>query len=470
MEFLHPPAAAPARPLDVLADWADGPHGTLVQKLASSVRQAIRSGLLPSGTMLPAERRLAATLAVSRSTVTTALDMLRSEGLLASTQGQGTVVVGRDDHPARAGRVAGHLLRIANTIDLATGNPPDPRHLPPLTLTVNDLLAADAGPGLDPLGQPSLRRSLAEWYTTHGLHTSADEIHVLDGAHQATAAAVATEVGAHGAVAIDRTNYPGLFDILDSLGAETVPIDADDDGVRPDRMATVLASTPVRAIYVQAGAHNPTGRALPDHRLRAIAELADRHGVTVIDDHTIAPLRFDGQRSVPMAQRCQRAPVVTVGSMSKVCWAGLRIGWLRAGTEVIQRTLRHRLGTNLGSSVPSQLLAEQLLPHYDEIAKDRTITLQRSVDRSLQVIADDLPDWSVRRPDGGSGLWIRLPIDDTAPFTQLARRHGVLVAPGSIAVAGNVASPYVRVCVDRPWELVSAGLERLRHAWLDHTA
>ena len=83
--------------------------------------------------------------------------------------------------------------------------------------------------------------------------------------------------------------------------------------------------------------------------------------------------------------------------------------------------------------MPAQLLALQLLPHLDELAAQRRTTLSTTVARALAVLRADFPEWEVDEPAGGSVLWPRLPIADTSPYVVLASRHGVHVAPGSIA-------------------------------------
>ncbi len=77
----------------------------------------------------------------------------------------------------------------------------------------------------------------------------------------------------------------------------------------------------------------------------------------------------------------------------------------------------------------------------------------------------DLPAWKITEPAGGSVLWAELPVADTGAYVLLAGRHGVHVAPGSIATPQRTPSPHLRICVDRPWSTVDEGIRRLELAW-----
>lgn len=461
------PVASETNPLDlpsVLADWADGGHGTLAQRLARALRGAVASGLVPSGTRLPAERALAESLAVSRSTLSTALDELRAEGVVESRQGSGTVVLGTPTPRLQGSRMANHFGGWSG-VDLSAGNPPDPSHLPPISVDISDLLAAGAGPGVQPLGLPSLRSALADRHSALGLVTSPDEVHVTAGAHQAARLAISAVVGAGGTIGVEDPSYPGIFDIVDAIGGRVAPVACDDAGLVPEALDEVLATQRPGALYLQTGPHNPTGRVPGAGRMRALAEVFDRHDTVVVEDVTLADLVYGGRVRPELADLCRRAVVVTVGSFSKVAWAGLRVGWLRAPAPVVERTMHLRLANDLGASVPSQLMVQQLLPHLDEIAEQRRSFLQENVEVARAQLADLLPSWEVGLPGGGSVLWAKLPVDDSVPFVQAAARHGVRVAPGSIATPGRLAGPYVRICVDRPPALVEAGVQRLARAW-----
>ena len=454
-----------ARIASVLGSWTDGAHGTLPQRLAYGLRCAIASGLLPDGTRLPAERTLANALAVSRSTVTAALDLLRDEGLAASRQGSGTVVRSTPLRGVEASRIAGHFGAFAG-IDLAAGNPPDPSHLPPIHIDVAELTCSRIGPGIQPLGLPALREALAARHTARGLVTDPAQVHVTAGAHQAIALALAAAGRPGEAVAVEDPNYSGMFDILAGAGMRAVPLEADEDGVRPAALDRVLRTERPAAVYLQTGPHNPTGRVPSPGRLQALAAVLDQHRALVLEDRVLADLAFAGP--VPdLAGLCRRAVVVGLGSFSKVAWGGLRIGWMRAPAPFVERTLHLRTASDLGASAPSQLIAMQLLPGLDALAARRRAGLSAAVADALGRIRAELPSWAVAEPRGGSVLWARLPVTDSGPFVALAARHGVHVAPGSISFASRAPSAYIRICVDRPAPLLDAGLQRLEAAWAE---
>jgi len=448
----------------LLTGWADATHGTLAQQLANALRRAVTSGILTDGSRLPAERAMAEALSVSRSTVTAALDELRAEGTLVSRQGSGTIVRNRYARTVAGSRIAEHFFP-GPGIDLAAGNPPDASHLPPIRVDVAALLAGGGGPGVQPLGLPALRAALADRHAEHGRLTDVGQIHVTAGAHQAIALAVGALAARGTPVAVEDPSYPGIFDIIDTIGARPVPVRADRAGLDPEDLDRALSEHRPPVMYLQTGPHNPTGRIPVAARLGALAEILDRHDTTVIEDCALAELTFAGRARPELADLCRRAAVISVGSFSKVAWGGLRIGWLRASAPFVQRTMYLRLANDLGPSVPAQLIALQLVPHLDDLARRRRATLEATVERAVERLRADLPDWRITGPAGGSVLWAELPMADAGPYVLLAGRHGVHVAPGSIATPARTPDPHIRICVDRPWATVDEGIHRLQLAW-----
>ncbi|MEO6121405.1 MAG: PLP-dependent aminotransferase family protein, partial [Acidimicrobiales bacterium] len=407
----------------------------------------------------PPERSLARALAVSRSTVTAALDELRADEVVESRQGSGTWVRGAPRHVG-ATRIAQHFADSPG-VDLAAGNPPDPSHWPPLSIDVADLIAEGGGPGVQPVGLAALRLALAAGHAAAGLRTDIEQIHVTAGAHQAIALVVGACAGPGDAVAVEDTTYPGIFDILDARGVRALALPTDRAGLLPDPLARALETVGPKVLYVQAGPHNPTGRAPSPGRLRALADVLDRFDATVIEDCALAELTFAGRVRPELADMCRRATVVSVGSFSKVAWGGLRLGWLRAPAPLVEATMHLRLANDLGPSVPAQLIGLRLLPHFGLLVERRRASLAASVDRAVERVRSDFPAWTLHPPAGGSVLWVETTLADSGPLVQLARRHGVLVAPGAVAHPARRTSGHLRICVDRPWDLVDIGLQRL---------
>ncbi len=291
------------------------------------------------------------------------------------------------------------------------------------------------------------------------------------GAHQAVSLAIGALAGRATPVGVEDLSYPGIFDIIDAIGARAVPIRADAAGLVPEDLDRALREDRPPVLYLQTGPHNPTGRVPSPGRLQVLAEIFDRYDTTVVEDCALADLAFAGRVRPEVADLCRRAVVVSVGSFSKVAWGGLRIGWLRAPAPFVERTMYLRLANDLGPSVPAQLLALQLVPHLDDLAARRRATLSATVERAVGRLRADLPEWDLGEPAGGSVLWAGLPIADSGAYVLLAGRHGVHVAPGSIATPTRAPNRHVRICVDRPWATVEEGIQRLCLAWreLDST-
>jgi DNA-binding transcriptional MocR family regulator len=454
----------------LLDGWASTGHGSLPRRLAHGLRHLIDAGVLPGGWRLPPERTLASLLAVSRTTVTQALDELRGEGRLQSRQGSGTYVTGPAS-PVRFGtRIAEHLAS-GPGIDLAKGDAPDLSHLPPVAIEMWQLNATCGGAAVNTAGLPAMREAIAALYSrggTTGLPraTTAEQIHVTAGSHQASHLLISTLAARGKKVAVAEYSYPGIFDIFDACEVHPVAVRLDRAGIVPESLDDVLTRDQPSVLYFQAGPQIPTGRATTVSRVRALARVLDRHRATVIEDTTVAAMAFAGVAPM-LADHCRIATVVSTGSLSKTCFSGMRLGWFRAPVPLIEESIYRHLGWDLGPSVPSQLLALELLPHLDRIADERRRRLEAAVDAALEQLAEAIPEAAVSRPDGGSILWVQFPIDDSAVLVNVARRHSVRVAPGSIHTVGKTPGPFVRIDVDRPSTVVREGIERLARAWDD---
>lgn len=466
--------------LGVLGDWTAG-AGPLYRRLAAALGRAVAHGELPPGVRLPSERALAAALSVSRATVVGAYDELRGTGVLASRRGSGTRVSPRAgrDRPVPDGRVpgggatamvqrlvdgTGEVISLVRAVDAAPAA---------LTDTMRDLAAEDlpglfSGLGYHPAGLPALRAALAADLTRRGVRTDPDEVLVTTGAHQAIVLAAQLYLRRGDTVLVESPTWSGCVDVFRAAGARLLPVPLDEEGVAAGPLARALAGRRPALMYLMPTYHNPTGTLMSASRRRRVVELAARHRVPVLEDNAYSGEIAGTPAPPPLAALAPPgADLLSVDSLAKTVWGGLRIGWVRAARPVIGRLARLKAMADLGSPVLDQAVAARLLPRLPEIAAERAATLADRLARLERLLAEHLPEWRWRRPAGGSALWIELPGADAERYAQLALRHGLEVAAGAATDPDGAYRSHIRVPFTFPPDVLDEVVARLHRAWRD---
>jgi DNA-binding transcriptional MocR family regulator len=477
----------------LLGPWSEG-CDPLNEQLAAGITRAIDRGDVMPGTRLPSERDMAHHLGLSRTTIVAAYDRLREANLVRSRQGSGTRVAPRAADPtdASVSRVPGlfqpfvlaeqprsgslrstrqgllhdpGLSATDDVVALTIGALPAPPYLHDLIAQTvrEDLPGLLTDFGYFPFGLPSLREAIARYLTRLGLHTVPDEVLVTSGAQQAIHLVVGELAGPGALVAIEDPTFLGAVDALRAAGARMIPIPLDRDGISLDALKRALRTTVPELIYVVPTFHNPTGGVLSAESRHELAELAAAHGTVVVEDLTPHLGREGVPPPVGAFARPDRA--ITIGSLSKGGWGGLRIGWIRADRQLLRRITIAKTIQDHGSSVLSQAVAVRVLERADEFGAraEAESTLRR--DAALAAFAALLPDWEVSRPRGGLSLWVRLPHGDASAFTREAADHGVLVRPGPVASPQGGFGDHLRIAVGEDPERLRLGIERLADAW-----
>jgi DNA-binding transcriptional MocR family regulator len=161
------------------------------------------------------------------------------------------------------------------------------------------------------------------------------------------------------------------------------------------------------------------------------------------------------------------ADTLTVGSLSKSFWGGLRVGWLRVPAPRMDAIVRARLSLDLGSPVLEQLAATRLLENRHLRGRQRQHRLRASRDAALAALARHLPDWSVGRPPGGLSLWCRLPEARSSALVAKAEENGVLLAAGPEFAPEGGLDRFVRIPYTEPEDVLADAIARLAAAWRD---
>jgi len=318
--------------------------------LAGALRALVLDGRLSLRARLPSERRLATTLGVSRTTTTAAYDLLRSEGYVESRRGSGSRIAlptgGAIDRELTSG------IDPAPGIDLTIAALPAPgATTEAVARATHDLARHLGGSGYDPRGLPSLRHAVAEHYTRRGLATDEEQIVITSGAQHALALLLDVLAAPGDPALVESPSYPNAFEALRRARVRFVPVPMQDDGWDVEMIAAFFRQGVSRLAYMIPDFHNPTGLLMSDPERAAVVAAASRAGAHVLVDETFAQLDLEPWRAVPqpMAAHDRDGRVVTIGSMSKAHWGGLRVGWIRCIAPLARRLVRARFALDLAT-------------------------------------------------------------------------------------------------------------------------
>ncbi len=316
-------------------------------------------------------------------------------------------------------------------------------------------------------GDPDLRALLAARLGHRGLPTHADDLLVTTGSQQALTLLAAALLQPGDVVAVEEPTYLAALQCFGLAGARVVAVLTDDDGILPDRLEEVLTRHQPRLLYLVPTFHNPTGRTMTATRRHAVADIAARRGLWIIEDDPYGELRFEGTPQPWIATVPAAADrTVLLGSLSKTVAPGLRLGWLRAPAPLRRACVLAKQATDLHTSTIDQAAAARYLADGDLERHLAAVcaAYRRRRDAMLAALPTALPPGSHwTRPQGGMFVWARLPSGlDAAALLPAALANKVAYVPGAVFHASPPPTNTLRLSFTaNPPARIAEGLARL---------
>lgn len=458
--------------LELLRPWTGGSSGKVAPRLSSSLlhaalRQVVLDGRLPPGTRLPAERELAEVFGVSRTLISRTLDRLREEGFVASQRGAGSWVTlpsGKSGSEI-TGRAGWTPPAESEGINLSHATPAAPPELGPAIDRARVRFAEQVtSHGYHPHGLDALRERIAQRFTDRGLPTVPDQVLITNGAQHALALVLRLLVSPGERVLVEHPSYPNALEAIRSVKASLVPVPVDENGWDLEAVEAVLRQACPSLAYLVPDFHNPTGVRLDGASRERLAAMLRRHRTTAVVDETLVDLDLSGEDPVPPMAAFGDHRIITVGSASKTFWGGLRLGWIRASEELVQRLVVRRPMTDFGSPVFEQLALFELLEDPEPALGRRRAETAARRDELARLLRQHCPQWRFRVPDGGLALWCDLGALVSSRLAVVAEQHGVRVVPGSRFAAQGALERRLRLPYTLPAEQLEEAVRRLARA------
>lgn len=453
----------------LLADWQPlrQTDATLVSQLADDLVRRIEDQGLRPGTRLPSIRKMAEQSGISRFTVVEAYDRLVAKGLVQSRRGAGFFVSARHNPVVRED-VQQNSLVPTSRIDVAwllrsmflepvvPGRPGGAGLLPAEWLDPEMVAAAVRAVGRSvrsslvsyghPQGHGALRQQIAAMLQNNGVPAHPeDNLLTTNGVTHGLDLIARYFVKPGDTVLVEDPAWFVIFGRLAAFGANVVGIPRGPDG--PDiAMLEALAIKHKPKLFIVNGAvHNPTGHTLSAGVAYDILRLAERHDFMVVEDDTYGELHPGGAIKLSVLDRLKR--VILVGGFSKMLAASLRVGYVAANAELLQKLADLKMlagltSPELGERVVHHILVQGQYRRHIERVRMRVDDARQRCMKGLIALGLTVPD----EPYAGMFIWADCG-QDSEVLARVAAERGMLLAPGTLFSPTQARSTMLRFSV-----------------------
>ncbi|MCB9103210.1 MAG: PLP-dependent aminotransferase family protein [Anaerolineales bacterium] len=289
-------------------------------------------------------------------------------------------------------------------------------------------------------GHAPLREFIAARYAAKGVPVSADEILITNGSQQGLDLIGKVFLNQGDAMIIERPGYLGAIQAFAMYEPEFLPVPLLDDGIDLDSLETTLHHHHPKLFYAVPNFQNPSGVTYSEPVRRATAHLLTRRDTIFVEDNPYGELRFAGNE-LPSMRNYLGDQTILLGSFSKVVAPGLRLGWICAKPEFMDKFIIAKQATDLHSNYLAQCIVAQFLQDNDLDAHLATIkaAYKKQCDLMVEMMVEHFPEEvTFIRPEGGMFIWVTLPeeMSSLALFEEAARLKVVFV-PGRPFYVGD---------------------------------
>lgn len=462
----------------------------LFLQIARDVARDIQAGVLKPGARLPGSRALSSKLGVHRNTTLAALAELSAQGWITSDPRRGTFVA--TTFPESRPRAARPAAKPRLSLELPATPPPDPfadvgrdvlqlvggtpdyRLVPTAELARAYRRALSRSPELlsygSPWGDDKLRRVLAaQLRDTRSVPVDESGLLITRGSQMALFLLGRALSTPGSLIAVEGVGYRPCWESLTLAGARVAPLPIDDEGLRIDALRELIERERVAAVYLTPHHQYPTTVTLTAPRRLALLALARKHRFIVIEDDYDHEHHYDGRAVLPLAS-VDADVVAYVGTLSKVFAAGVRLGYVAARPEILERAVNARTYIDrAGDHVVERALAELI---EDDWLGRHVRRVRREYEARRDALVYELERrlggaLSFRKPGGGMSLWTRIEARGVSSdaWAQRALEKKVLVHPARRFRFDGREAPFMRLgFAPHTPEEIRVAVERLARA------
>lgn len=403
----------------------------IYEEIVEDIERAINNEIYKPSKKLPSVRELSQKYNCSKNTVVKAYDTLRNNHIIYSVPQSGYYIVEK--------LVKNNSLE-SSTINFNTGNPlignlntPDLKHCLDRAVDIYKNHSLNIGSS----GVDSLRKILPKYLSNFQVFTSPDNIFVNLGIQQALS--ILTKMpfpNGNDVILIEQPTYRFFINFLKSIDAKVMGIERNENGIDLNRLEEIFKNEKIKFFYTIPRNHNPLGTAYNKSQRKAIAALASKYDVYIVEDDYFADISFDSKYD-PIYSYSDRNHHIYLKSFSKI------LPWMRIGLLVIPTNLLELFKEGIQVSYyysyfAASLISQATLEIYirSNILKKQVDSIKKELEekqRSLRTNLSKLTKYGIKYTGGKSGSYsyLELPdfIDENGLIENL-KKQNVLVTSG----------------------------------------
>lgn len=431
--------------------------------IADAIAADLTGGKLKAGDRLPPQRELAWKLGVTIGTITRAYQEASKRGLLSGEVGRGSYL--RDPRPNFAAAQSISNGVEPGLLDMQMSAPPRVTTAADFEAGLRDIIRDPNWADL--LDYPSAqgfalhRVAGAQWLKKSGITIAPDQVVLSSGAQSALISILSAITTPGERILIEPLTYPTMQPICRQFGLQMRTLQNDAEGITPDSLEHYAKRGEARLVYLVPTLQNPTTATLSAERREAIADIAQRYDLTIIEDDVFRLLADDPP---PPIQTLAPERTYHITSLSKTTAPGLRMAFMAPPPGATEALNRQQM---IIGGRPNAISAELSRRWIETGVADRALTaIRQELDLRRAIALDHLRGVPVRCAPGAMYAWITLPpYWRPSDFTAAALTDGLKVTPGTaFAMDPSVQQNAVRVCFGPApsAEAVRDGFEKLR--------
>jgi 2-aminoadipate transaminase len=294
-------------------------------------------------------------------------------------------------------------------------------------------------------GYVPLREFIVQKMARYGIVASVDNVLITTGSQQGLDLVAKVLVDPGDVIIVEAPTFVGALQSFTAYEASYASVSLDDEGMMVDVLQQKIVETHPKFMYVLPNFQNPAGVTLSKDRRERLVTLARQYGVPILEDDPYGELRFEGEHVEPLVvisarQNGQQSgyfegDVIYMSTFSKTLAPGLRLGWVVAPVEVINKLVQAKQGADLHTSTFDQMIAYEVVSNgfLDEHVREIRKTYRQRRDAMLAAMERLFPEGTTwTHPQGGLFLWVRLPEGvDCEDLLKEAIEQRVAFVPGT---------------------------------------